>query len=145
MTVKIRIPRLFSSGPSRGATALAGGSQPVGATFHAALTDCEDDWAVQQTQRAATFTSRPVPRQAERSAGGPLGRAWAWMHSKVVATATKRLRVSETVSLGEKRFVALVSVEGREFLVGGGPTGVSLLAQLGTDSGVRKGATGYSE
>jgi flagellar biogenesis protein FliO len=42
------------------------------------------------------------------------------------------LRVHETVSLGEKRFVALLSVEGREFLIGGGPTGVSLLAQLGT-------------
>jgi flagellar biogenesis protein FliO len=54
------------------------------------------------------------------------------MHRKYTLTATKRLRVAETVSLGEKRFVALVSVEGREFLIGGGASGVSLLATLGT-------------
>jgi flagellar biogenesis protein FliO len=41
------------------------------------------------------------------------------------------LRLSETLPLGEKRFVALVSVEGREFLIGGGASGVSMLAQLG--------------
>jgi len=36
------------------------------------------------------------------------------------------------VSLGEKRFVAVVCLEGREFLVGGGASGVSLLTQLGS-------------
>jgi flagellar biogenesis protein FliO len=42
------------------------------------------------------------------------------------------LRVSETVSLGDKRFVALVNVGAREFLIGGGTQSVSLLAQWGT-------------
>jgi flagellar biogenesis protein FliO len=47
-----------------------------------------------------------------------------------VQTTTKRMRVAETVSLGEKRFVSIVNVEGREFLIGGGSSGVTLLAQL---------------
>lgn len=62
---------------------------------------------------------------------GKLARAWEWTREKYTLSATKRLRVSETVALGEKRFVAIVSVEGREFLIGGGTAGVSLLAQLG--------------
>jgi flagellar biogenesis protein FliO len=57
---------------------------------------------------------------------------WSWLHARYKSTATKRLRVHETVSLGEKRFAALLSVDGREFLIGGGSGGVSLLAQLGT-------------
>jgi flagellar biogenesis protein FliO len=61
-------------------------------------------------------------------------RAWSWLHTKYEQTATKRLRVVETVSLGEKRFVALVSVEGRQFLIGGGAASVSILAQLGETS-----------
>ncbi len=64
-----------------------------------------------------------------------LARAWSWLHSKYTLSATKRLRVSETVSLGEKRFVALVCVEGREFLIGGGAAGVSLLSALGSAPG----------
>lgn len=59
---------------------------------------------------------------------GLLTRAGAWLRGRCV---TKRLRVAETISLGEKRFVAIVSVEGQEFLIGGGSAGMSLLAQLG--------------
>ncbi len=38
--------------------------------------------------------------------------------------------MAETVSLGEKRFVAVVQVDGRHFLLAGGPTNIVLLAQL---------------
>jgi flagellar biogenesis protein FliO len=58
-------------------------------------------------------------------------RAFTWAHAKYASSGAKRLRLSEVVSLGDKRFVALVSVEGREFLIGGAPSGLSLLAQLG--------------
>jgi flagellar biogenesis protein FliO len=44
---------------------------------------------------------------------------------------SKRLQVAETVSLGEKRFVSVIKVDGREFLIGGGATNITLLAQLG--------------
>ena len=60
-----------------------------------------------------------------------LTRAWSFLHAKYKSSTTKRLHVSETISLGEKRFVAIVNVEGREFLIGGGVSGMSLLAQLG--------------
>jgi hypothetical protein len=36
----------------------------------------------------------------------------------------------EMVPLGEKRFLAVVSVEGHEFLIGGGASGVSVVTQL---------------
>jgi len=42
----------------------------------------------------------------------------------------KRLRVCETVSLGEKRFVAVIQVDSEQFLVGGSSNSVSTLAHL---------------
>jgi flagellar biogenesis protein FliO len=61
-----------------------------------------------------------------RSHTGLLSRAWGWLH----ALSGARLRVAETVSLGEKRFVAVVQVDGRHFLLAGGPANIVLLAQL---------------
>jgi hypothetical protein len=74
-----------------------------------------------------SHASRPA-----KPGSGLLGHVWSRIRAKYVLSATKRLRVSELVSLGEKRFVAVVCVEGREFLVGGGASGVSLLTQLET-------------
>ena len=62
---------------------------------------------------------------------GLLSRGWIWIQERKAArSGTRRLRVVETVSLGEKRLVALVEVDGEQFLVGGGPTGVVLLSRL---------------
>ena len=38
--------------------------------------------------------------------------------------------MAATASLGEKRFVAVIRVDGLEFLIGGGATNIALLAQL---------------
>jgi flagellar biogenesis protein FliO len=58
--------------------------------------------------------------------------AWKRIRAQQIARyKCKRLQVAETVSLGEKRFVAVIKVDGREFLIGGGATNVALLAQLG--------------
>jgi flagellar biogenesis protein FliO len=66
-----------------------------------------------------------------RSHTGLLSRAWEWLQARhVTRSSTRRLRVAETVSLGEKRFVAVVQVDGRHFLLAGGPTNIVLLAQL---------------
>jgi hypothetical protein len=43
---------------------------------------------------------------------------------------SKRLCLCESVSLGEKRFLAIVQVDGQYFLVGGAQSSVSLLAKL---------------
>jgi flagellar biogenesis protein FliO len=57
--------------------------------------------------------------------------AWRNFRAQQISRSnSKRLHVAETISLGEKRFVAVIKVDGREFLVGGGSSNVSLLAQL---------------
>ena len=54
---------------------------------------------------------------------------WASQQLKSHQTK-KRLRVCETVSLGEKRFVAVVEIDGEQFLVGGAAGSVATLARL---------------
>jgi flagellar biogenesis protein FliO len=46
-----------------------------------------------------------------------------------------RMRLCETLSLGDKRFLALVVVEQEKFLVGGAPNSISLLAKLPAQAG----------
>jgi len=60
-----------------------------------------------------------------------LTQAWSWTQQKLKSSAgKKRLRVCESVSLGEKRFVAVIQVDGEQFLVGGSASSVSTLAHL---------------
>src|SRR5271169_6882187 len=60
--------------------------------------------------------------------------AWSglqWITRRVkVQHARRTLRVCESVSLGEKRFVAVVQVEDERFLIGGSSSSVSLLSRL---------------
>ena len=48
----------------------------------------------------------------------------------LVQPRARRLQVRETVSLGEKRFLSIVEVDGVGYLIGGGSANVSLLTQL---------------
>lgn len=64
------------------------------------------------------------------SASWAVGRALKWLSRSYGLSTTKRLRVAETLSLGEKRFVAILKVDGCDFLIGGGTSGVSLLAHM---------------
>lgn len=79
----------------------------------------------------------PVPAaRPKKTYPMPLGarlalRAIDWIKKNRTFSANKQLRVSDTVSLGEKRFVAVVHIDGKKFLIGGGSSGVSLLTQLG--------------
>jgi flagellar biogenesis protein FliO len=63
-----------------------------------------------------------------------LFRAWTtlkWIMQRVkVQQARKNLRVCESVSLGEKRFVAVVQIDSERFLIGGSSSSVSLLTRL---------------
>ena len=85
----------------------------------------------------------PPPKHLQQRVGAPkglLGRIFARLRGGMAAE--KKLRVIETVPLGEKRMVAIVEAEGQRFLVGCGSNGVSLLTSLkeeqeriqGTDS-----------
>jgi len=58
-------------------------------------------------------------------------RTWRLLQSKRrVKSNPKRLRLTETISLGEKRFVAVIQVDKCRFLIGGSATNVSLLTEL---------------
>jgi hypothetical protein len=53
-----------------------------------------------------------------------------WKVAKTRGAARQHLRVCETVSLGEKRFVAVVQVDRERFLVGGAANCIAMLARL---------------
>jgi flagellar biogenesis protein FliO len=63
-----------------------------------------------------------------------LARFWSafqWILQRVsVKQARKNLKVCENVSLGEKRFVAVIQVDDERFLIGGSSSSVSLLTRL---------------
>jgi flagellar biogenesis protein FliO len=83
--------------------------------------------------------SNPV---TEGAAAAHLGRArspWAslWLRLRAALAGVKiqrrqrRLRLCETLSLGDKRLIALVEYENHRFLVGATPQRISLLQSLG--------------
>ncbi len=53
---------------------------------------------------------------------------------RLLQARSRRLQVHETVQLGEKRFVAILRVDGEQFLIGGSAGHVSLLAELKPES-----------
>ena len=62
-------------------------------------------------------------------------RAWQWLQQRQWQSQSRRLCLCETVSLGDKRFLAIVKVDGEQFLVGGAAGSVALLTRLaGTDN-----------
>ncbi len=70
--------------------------------------------------------------KTEERASGP-----AWLQAllaharKIGRHSPKRLRVAETVPLGERSFVAVIEFESFRFLVGGTSSSLILLAELG--------------
>ena len=95
-------------------------------------------------QLTSDLLSEPTYSSARILANAPIGfarvyrhtlagliRAWRWLQQhRQRQLAAKRLALCETVSLGEKRFVAIVKVDGQQFLLGGAAGSVSLLARL---------------
>jgi len=59
--------------------------------------------------------------------------------------SARRLRLSETLSLGEKRFLAVVQFQQQEFLVGGTGNSIALLARLDSSGAMPDSQTGNQE
>lgn len=78
-----------------------------------------------QEEMAISPPPTQKPAAAERSL---FTRAISWLNGN--CATPKRLRVLETVTLGDKRLVAVIQADGQRFLIGGGPAGVSLLTPL---------------
>jgi hypothetical protein len=105
---------------------------PASILFASALGDVQRDPGATVNSATTRRIGSPERIQQQFRAMAPqfglLGKALSWFRTR--ATASQHLRLAETVSLGEKRFVAIIHVEGRKFLIGGGTAGVSLLTQL---------------
>jgi flagellar biogenesis protein FliO len=66
---------------------------------------------------------------------GAAGMTWLeafrhWARRMVRARKPHRLKICETLSLGERRFVAVIQVDRQEFLVGGTGQSLNLLARV---------------
>jgi len=91
----------------------------------------EVDTLAKQTEVPADLEMRPTTEPQRRSILKRLAGALVWARKHMgYSPARKRLRVCETVSLGEKRFVAVIEVDGEQFLVGGAASSVATLARL---------------
>lgn len=95
----------------------------------AAAEQRKEDERIAAIERREEERAEIARRKEERQRSSPFYRATSWLRSRRVLPE-KQLRVLETVSLGEKRFVSVLQVGGSRFLIGGGSTGVSLLTQL---------------
>ena len=116
--------------PQQG-TSLSLVEQPSPSPATLAIAESAKMLAARSASRRAELVSEPA-QPAIDSHPNAMNRAFTWLQTRYTMTTAKRLRVVENVTLGEKRFVALVTVDGREFLIGGGSHGVALLADLGS-------------
>jgi len=72
-----------------------------------------------------------APLRTLQNNSGLLTRLLTWIRLRGPGrSSTRRLQVAAMVSLGEKRFVAVIKIDGHEFLIGGGATNVAMLAPL---------------
>ena len=68
-----------------------------------------------------------------------LKNVWLWVQRAANVRRSRRLRVCETLSLGERRFLAIVEFDRQEFLVGGSGNSLELLARLHNGTVVTEG------
>jgi hypothetical protein len=132
MKNRAAMDKSLTRGGSRKAKApVAEVEAPPSILFASALGDAQKSKPT-SVEKAARRIPAPELIQQKIKALAPqfglLGKALSWFRTR--ATTSQHLRLAETVSLGEKRFVAIIHVEGRKFLIGGGTAGVSLLTQL---------------
>jgi hypothetical protein len=143
MSVRSRKTRIVALGPCQQMSLGISDRTLAEGSFQAVLSSCASGdvqeaptIAHEAPKTTSTWTPPETnPLRWQNACSSAMTRAWTFLHARYKISTTKRLRVSETISLGEKRFVAIVVVEGREFLVGGGVAGMSLLAQLGSAAG----------
>jgi flagellar biogenesis protein FliO len=129
-----------------GAPADAGTSLVITAAMHPEISrgprilfsESNEEMEEEQVEMPATQTEvatvLEVPQSGESQSTAIaywLVSTWKWLQKQVrFRHPRRRLRVCETVSLGEKRFVAVIEVDGEQFLVGGASNSVATLARL---------------
>ena len=83
-----------------------------------------------EANAASQATSSPGAARAVA-----LQNLWQWVRRAVTPRKIRRLRVCETLSLGERRFLAVIEFDRQEFLVGGSGNSLELLARLDEGEG----------
>lgn len=81
-------------------------------------------------EQPLTIFEVPQPKTRSMTLLGCLGPFLQKFGGMQLTGKDRRMRVSETVNLGEKRFVSLIEIDGVSLLIGGGSGGVQLLTQL---------------
>lgn len=74
--------------------------------------------------------ANPASSSAGVSLAVALKNLWEWSRRAVRTRKGRRLRVCETLPLGERRFLAIIEFDRHEFLVGGTGSSLVLLARL---------------
>lgn len=83
-----------------------------------------------KTRRAKPDRQPAALRQVVRTLRRLLSAARRWSQTVSLKRRENQMRLCETLSLGDRRFLALVLVEQQKYLVGGAPNSVALLAKL---------------
>jgi len=79
----------------------------------------------------SALPNRTFQAAALRGALDCLQTAWNWLQRKRTQQLTsRRMRLKETISLGEKRCISIVQVDGAHFLIGSSTASVQLIAVL---------------
>jgi hypothetical protein len=113
-------------------------SVPVTAAVAAAATDSSSFGTMMierlQEKHPQRATMNWMVQKRLQSTRGLMTRFFTVLKARCGQRTERRLHVTETVALGEKRFVALLTFDSQEFLIGGGSAGVSLLSRLGSNA-----------
>lgn len=147
MTIKVRIKRpLFQAArPEYAARLYNFTPSPADRTFIDTLAECGGAATLSslkhqhvsrtpsrvqpENETDVSFGDKPA-KSSSKQAHDLLAKLFSWLRTRYAQRPVKKLRVSETVSLGEKRFVAILQVDDRKYLIGGGASNVALLASL---------------
>jgi hypothetical protein len=81
-------------------------------------------------ESSLSLTTEPPAGRGYRRWLPKVRAGWQWLTRRCRVGEPRRLRLFETLSLGEKRFVAIVEFENQRFLLGGTPNSLVLLAAL---------------
>ena len=89
-------------------------------------------------------------RASQESLWAAVGRLFSTLATRVHRglerrRSARRLRLAETLSLGEKRFLAVVQFQQQEFLVGGTGNSIALLAKLDSSRATPDSQDGMQE
>jgi len=97
--------------------------------------------AVPSPANSKAISQRAAYADVLRHASGYLQAGWRWLERKrTQQLSSRRLRVAETISLGEKRSVSIVQADGVHYLIGCSTASVHLLTVLDSAADVAKPA-----